>query len=147
MAKGMFIFDGNIGMTPELRWQPANERSNGEVRPLLKFNVKYDRLIKTQNPEHSYEDKGGFWVDISYWGRDAEALSKLLQKGMRVRIEGELRLDTWEDKNNPGQMASGMALTASTISIMAQRLDTVLLKARQPHQSNNYSASQSESEC
>ena len=143
MAKGIFIFDGNIGMTPELRWQPANERSNGEARPLLKFNAKYDRLIKTHNPDQPYEDKGGFWVDISYWGRDADHLSKLLQKGMRVRVEGELRIDSWEDKNNPGQMVSGMALTASTISIMAQRVDAVLLKARQP---NNNVPSQSEPE-
>ncbi|XEV14900.1 hypothetical protein ACBZ90_18085 (plasmid) [Vibrio alginolyticus] len=60
MAKGHFIFDGNIGMTPELRWQPGNERSNGESRPLLKFNVKYDRLVKTNNPDQPYEDKGGF---------------------------------------------------------------------------------------
>ncbi|MEZ8191728.1 single-stranded DNA-binding protein [Vibrio sp. 10N.222.54.A1] len=144
MAKGLFIFDGNIGMTPELRWQPANDRSNGEARPLLKFNVKYDRLIKTQDPERPYEDKGGFWVDISYWGRDAEALSKLLQKGMRVRIEGELRIDVWEDKNNPGQMTSGMALTASLITIMAQRVDAVLLKKPQQSGANNNPASQSE---
>ncbi|MEZ9292439.1 hypothetical protein AB4251_18170 [Vibrio lentus] len=54
MAKGLFIFDGNIGMTPELRWQSANDRSNGEDRPLLKFNVKYDRLIKTQDSERPY---------------------------------------------------------------------------------------------
>ncbi|MFA0044984.1 single-stranded DNA-binding protein, partial [Vibrio sp. 10N.261.51.A1] len=91
-----------------------------------------------------YEDKGGFWVDISYWGRDAEALSKLLQKGMRVRIEGELRIDTWEDKNNPGQIASGMALTASLITIMAQRVDAVLLKKPQQSGAHNNLASQSE---
>lgn len=146
MAKGIFTFDGNIGMTPELRWQPGNERSNGEARPLLKFNVKYDRLVKTGNQEQPYEDKGGFWVGIDYWGRDAEQLSKILQKGMRVRIEGELRVDTWEDKNNPGQMVSGMALTASLITIMPHRIESVVLKQRQAHPAQNNPASQSEPE-
>lgn len=137
MARGLFIFDGNIGVTPELRFQPANERSNGEPRPLLKFNVKYDRLVKTQDPEHPYEDKGGFWVSVDYWGRDGEALSKLLQKGMRVRIEGEPRLDIWEDKNNPGEMVSGMAVNASLITIMPQRIESVKLKPSQGYPTQN----------
>lgn len=146
MAKGHFIFDGNIGMTPELRWQPGNERSNGESRPLLKFNVKYDRLVKTNNPDQPYEDKGGFWVSVDYWGRDAEQLSKVLQKGMRVRLEGELRIDTWDDKNNPGETVSGMALTASLISIMPHRLESVTLKTRQSSPGENNAPSQGESE-
>ena len=130
MAKGLFLFDGNIGGTPELRWQPGNERSNGESRPLLKFNVKYDRLVKTQNEENPYEDKGGFWVDVSYWGKDAEDLSKLLQKGMRVKISGELRMDSWEDKNT-GEIVNGMAVTASDISIFPRRIESISMKVRQ----------------
>lgn len=144
MAKSVFIFDGNIGSTPELTFQPGNERSGGEQRPLLKLNVKYDRLVKTNNPEQPYEDKGGFWVSVDYWGRNGEELNKLLQKGMRVRIEGELRIDTWEDKNNPGEMVSGMALTASTISIMPQRLESVILKPRQSHGAQNNNSAQQE---
>ncbi|MFM2588175.1 single-stranded DNA-binding protein [Vibrio sp. TBV020] len=138
MAKGIFIFDGNIGNAPELRYQPANERSHGEPRPLLKFNVKYDRLVKTNDPNNAYEDKGGFWVAVDYWDKDGDELSKLLLKGMRVRIEGELRMDVWEDKNNPGQMVSGMALTASSIAILPRRIESLILKPSQglPSQHN-----------
>lgn len=146
MAKGLFRFDGNVGMTPELRFQPGNERSNNEPRPLLKFNVKYDRLVKTQDPDQPYEDKGGFWVSIDYWGRDAELLSKLIQKGMRVHIEGEPRMDIWEDKHNPGQMVSGMAVNASLISIMPHRLESVALKQRQTQTGQNNPPPQSEPE-
>ncbi len=74
---------------------------------------------------------------MDYWGRSGEDLNKLLQKGMRVRIEGELRMDVWEDKNNPGQMVSGMAVTASLISILPQRLESVALKARQQYAPQN----------
>lgn len=146
MAKGLFSFDGNVGMTPELRFQPGNERSNNEPRPLLKFNVKYDRLVKTQNSDQPYEDKGGFWVSIDYWGRDAEQLSKLIQKGMRVHIEGEPRMDIWEDKHTPGQMVSGMAVNASLISIMPHRLESVVLKQRQNQTGQNNPPPQSEPE-
>ncbi|MEZ9997777.1 single-stranded DNA-binding protein [Vibrio lentus] len=131
MSNALFVFEGNIGQTPELLWQPGNEKSNGQSRPLLKFTAKYDRLVKTNNQEQPYEDKGGFWVNIDYWRNNAEEWAKLLQKGMRVRIEGQLRMDTWPDKNNPGQTQSGMALTASSISILPSRLESVVMKSRQ----------------
>lgn len=131
MSNSNFIFEGNIGQIPELRWQPGNDKSNGQSRPLLKFTAKYDRLVKTNNPDKPYEDKGGFWVNIDYWRNDAEELVKLLKTGMRVRVEGQLRIDTWPDKNNPSQTQSGMALTASSISILPSRIESVAMKPRQ----------------
>ncbi|WP_305812849.1 hypothetical protein [Photobacterium leiognathi] len=50
MAKSIFVFSGNIGQTPKLTFQPANERSQGQPRPLLTFTVKYDRLVKSLDP-------------------------------------------------------------------------------------------------
>jgi len=131
MARGIFIFDGNVGQVPELRWQPANERSEGQPRPLLKLTVKYDRLVKSNHPDRLYDDKGGFWVNVDYWKNNAEDVAKLLKKGMRIRVEGELRIDTWEDKNNPGQMQSGMALTAETITIVPSRIESIGMKSSQ----------------
>ncbi|RSD28571.1 single-stranded DNA-binding protein [Vibrio pectenicida] len=131
MARGIFIFDGNVGQVPELRWQPANERSEGQPRPLLKLTVKYDRLVKSNHPDRLYDDKGGFWVNVDYWKNNADDVAKLLKKGMRIRVEGELRIDTWEDKNNPGQMQSGMALTAETITIVPSRIESIGMKSSQ----------------
>lgn len=131
MSKSTFIFDGNIGQAPKLTFQPPNERSNGEPRPLLIFSVKYDRLVRSDDPNKRFEDKGGFWVRIDYWKRNAEQLNRLLAKGMRVRIEGELRLDEWPDTEHPGQMQSGMALTAETISILPSRVSAITMDDRQ----------------
>lgn len=131
MAKSTFIFDGNIGQLPKLTFQPANERSNGEPRPLLVFSVKYDRLVRSDDPNKRFEDKGGFWIRIDYWKRNAEQLNRLLGKGMRVRIEGELRLDEWPDSDNPGQVLSGMALTAESIAILPSRVRSITMDERQ----------------
>lgn len=136
MPKSLFIFSGNIGQTPQLKYQPGNERSSGQPRPLLSFTVKYDRLVKSQqlSPQGQsiYEDKGGFWVRVDYWKRNGEQLSKLLAKGMQVQITGELRIDSWEDKDNPGQMLTGMAMTADSIAILPARIESVTMTTPRP---------------
>lgn len=43
------------------------------------------------------------FVDCEAWGKTAETLSKYLQKGRPVFIEGRLKLDTWEDKEGKKQ--------------------------------------------
>lgn len=40
------------------------------------------------------------FVDITLWGRTAEVASEYLAKGSSVLIEGRLKLDSWEDKND-----------------------------------------------
>ena len=37
------------------------------------------------------------------FGNRAEALSRILRKGMKVAIEGKLRYSSWEDKNGDGR--------------------------------------------
>ena len=43
------------------------------------------------------------FVDCEAWGKTAETLSKYLQKGRPVFVEGRLKLDTWEDKEGKKQ--------------------------------------------
>ncbi|GIU42965.1 hypothetical protein TUM4438_10780 [Shewanella sairae] len=142
MAKSSFTFTGNIGQQPKLTFQPANERSNGQQRPLLSFNVKYDRLVKSNEPGKNYEDKGGFWVRVDYWRNNAELLNKLLCKGMQVQITGELRMDSWPDAENPGQTLTGMAITADNIAIMPTRLQSITMAPRQGGQAQQHQSSQ-----
>lgn len=53
-----------------------------------------------------YKDKNDQWVerahfiDCEMFGRRAEAMAKYLSKGNPVFIEGRLKLDTWQDKND-----------------------------------------------
>ncbi|PHQ78804.1 MAG: single-stranded DNA-binding protein [Phycisphaera sp.] len=53
-----------------------------------------------------YKDRNDQWVervnfiDCDVFGRKAEVMAQYLTKGSPVFIEGKLRLDTWQDKND-----------------------------------------------
>jgi single stranded DNA-binding protein len=38
------------------------------------------------------------FVDVTFWGKDAEIVQKYVKKGNPLFVEGRLQLDTWEDK-------------------------------------------------
>jgi single-strand DNA-binding protein len=48
------------------------------------------------------DSKTGQWVDettfvdVTFWGRNAEIASEYLSKGSPILLEGRLKLDTWE---------------------------------------------------
>ena len=58
---------GNLGADPELRYTPGDA---GE--PVCSIRVYFDRP-KPDGKDGS-EDKGGFWLDVSYWGAHVEAV-------------------------------------------------------------------------
>jgi single-strand DNA-binding protein len=43
------------------------------------------------------------WHSCQVWGKRAEALNKILQKGMRLYVEGRIQTRSWEDKNGGGK--------------------------------------------
>lgn len=45
------------------------------------------------------DNKKTAWLDITMWGKTAEAASKFLSKGRRVAVSGRLEQDEWDDKN------------------------------------------------
>lgn len=79
----VFLF-GTVGADPELR-----ATANSSVLNL--------RLATNEQ-----EKRNGQWEDhtewhtVVVWGRRAEALAKLLEKGSRVLVEGRIRTDSWE---------------------------------------------------
>jgi single-strand DNA-binding protein len=75
------ILSGRLGADPDMR---------GSV---LKLRLATNERRK---------DKDGNWGDHTEWhsvvvfGKRAEALHRLLSKGMRVLVEGKLRTSSWE---------------------------------------------------
>lgn len=68
---------------------------------MLGFGVAVnDRRRNQQTGE--WEDYPNF-IDCTMFGNRAEALSRILHKGMKVAIEGKLRYSSWEDKNGGGR--------------------------------------------
>ena len=83
------ILVGNLTRDVELRYTPSGTAVT-EIGLAVNDRVK-------KNDE--WVDETTF-VDITLWGRTAEVASEYLGKGSSVLIEGRLKLDSWEDKND-----------------------------------------------
>ena len=53
------------------------------------------------------------FVDVTIFGKRGEAFSRYMEKGSLALVEGELRLDTWEDKNS-GQKRQKLYVVANS---------------------------------
>jgi single-strand DNA-binding protein len=57
------------------------------------------------------------FVDITFWGRTAETVSKYAKKGDPLFVEGRLQLDAWDDKQT-GQKRSKLKVTGESIQLL-----------------------------
>jgi single-strand DNA-binding protein len=76
---------GNLGNAPDMR-----ATANGT--PVLNFRLATSERVKRGE---SWEDHTE-WHNIVVWGKRAEGLSRILDKGSTVMIEGKLRTREWE---------------------------------------------------
>ncbi len=83
------ILVGNLTRDVELRYTPQGT-------PVTEIGMAVNDRVK-RNDEWTDETT---FVDVTLWGRTAEVASEYLGKGSSVLIEGRLKLDTWEDKND-----------------------------------------------
>ncbi|MGH8534824.1 MAG: single-stranded DNA-binding protein [Gammaproteobacteria bacterium] len=117
-----FIGRGNLGANPELK-QVSVE---GESRTVTELRVYFDRQVPDGNG--GFEDRGGFWLPVHLWGPRGEGVAKLLPKGARVRVEGTLVHDTWEDKD--GETVSRIEVQADSIDLDLSRVEAVTFRAK-----------------
>ena len=76
---------------------------------------------RRKNPNGEWVDDPVF-VDITLWERTAEIAAEYLTKGSQVLIEGRLRLDKWQDKND-GQPRSKLKITGERLVMLGTRGD------------------------
>ena len=100
---------GNLTRDPELRATTAGTQ-------ILNFGVAVnDRARDPQSGE--WVDRPNF-IDCVVFGSRADALSRLLHKGMKVAIEGKLRYSSWE---KDGQKRSKIEVVVDEIEFLSQR--------------------------
>ena len=80
------FLSGNIGQVPQIKYTQSGFA-------ILEFSVATRKGVK--NKEGKWEDKTT-WHNIKVLGKRAEALSKYLDQGSKVVIEGEIEVETWE---------------------------------------------------
>lgn len=85
------ILMGNLTRDPEIRY------TNSQM-PVVQIGLAVNRRYK--------DGQSGEWkeaptfVDVTIFGARGEAFAKYHGKGKPAFIEGELRMDTWEDKQS-----------------------------------------------
>jgi single-strand DNA-binding protein len=79
---------GNLGMNPDVK-----ELKSG--RKIAKFSVATNESYKDEEGNKVTETQ---WHNIVAWGKQAEIVSKYLQKGNEVAIDGKLSSRSYTDK-------------------------------------------------
>jgi single-strand DNA-binding protein len=82
------ILIGNLTRDPELRYTP---KGTGLCEIGLAVNRKYRLESGEQKEEVTF-------LDVTFWGKQAETISKWMKKGRPIYIEGRLQTDSWDDK-------------------------------------------------
>src|SRR5277367_780265 len=88
MAEGLnrVMLLGNLGADPELRVTPGGQA-------VLKLRLATNETYLDRNNVRQERTE---WHRVTVWGRRAEALGKILQKGDSLFIEGQLQTSSYE---------------------------------------------------
>lgn len=123
MSINHVYMSGNIGADPELKATTSGT-------PLLDFSVAVNGRIKDSRTGE-YKDRPN-WVLCRVWGNRATSLSKYLNKGTKVFIEGKLYQARWE---KDGQKRSMLSVNVTDIEFVSNQQ-----QATQPQQQPTYNA-------
>ena len=80
------ILIGRLTTDPELKTTQSGKN-------VTEVSIAVDRRYATEGSQ-----KADF-VFLSVWGTSAEALCKYGYKGLKIAVEGELRIDSYQDSN------------------------------------------------
>jgi len=86
----LVIIGGNLTRDPELRFTPKG-------LAVADFGVAVNRKWKTDSGELKEEVS---FIDCSAFGRTAENIVQYFRKGGSIIIEGRLKQETWEDRQD-----------------------------------------------
>lgn len=102
---------GNVTRDLELRYTP---KGTAVTEIGLAVNRRY-RVDDETREETTF-------VDITFWGKQAETLNQYVKKGNPIYCEGRLQLDTWDDKTS-GQKRSKLRVVGENFQFLGGRND------------------------
>ncbi len=103
MAEGMnkVILIGNLGRDPELNFTKTNQA-------VLKLSLATNESYMNKAGERQEKTE---WHRVVVWGKRAEALSKILQKGKQLCIEGRIQTREYQDKDGNRRWSTEIVAT------------------------------------
>jgi single-strand DNA-binding protein len=81
---------GNLTRDPEVKQSRTG-------LTLCSFGVASNRSFK--NKQSGEMEKDVCFVDVNFWGNNAEYFGQALKKGREVLLEGRLKFNTWQDQS------------------------------------------------
>jgi single-strand DNA-binding protein len=97
---------GNLTRDPELRYTPKGTA-------VLEIGLAINRRYQVEN--ETKEEV--VFVDITFWGRQAETINQYCKKGRPLFVEGRLQLDTWDDRQT-GQKKSRLRVVGENFQFI-----------------------------
>lgn len=113
-----FSGKGNLADAPTLK----TVRINNEDRKVAEMRVFFDEY--SRNADGDFEQDGGIWLGVSIWGARAEAASRLLRRGARVSVEGQLRQFLYSVEG-ASEKVPGFQVLADDILLSMSRIESV----------------------
>jgi len=104
---------GNLTRDPEVRYTPKGTA-------VTDIGLAVNRNYTLDDGERREETT---FVDVTFWGRQAEVLGEYMKKGRPLYVEGRLNLDTWEDKQS-GQQRSRLKVIGDGFQFLGGRDDS-----------------------
>jgi single-strand DNA-binding protein len=101
---------GNLTRDPEVRYTPKGTA-------VADIGMAINRSYSLDDGERREETT---FVDITFWGRQAEVLGQYMKKGRPLYVEGRLQLDSWDDKNT-GQKRSKLKVVGENFQFLGGR--------------------------
>ena len=111
MAEGLnkVMLIGNLGQQPELRYTNSDQA-------VLSMRLATNERFKNRDGEWTDRTE---WHTIVVWGKRAEGLSKVVDKGTHLFIEGKLQTRQWEDKQ--GQKRYTTEVVARQVLLLGRK--------------------------
>jgi len=86
------ILMGNVTRDIAVKTLPSGQK-------VVEIGLAVNRTY-TQDGERKEEVT---FIDVTFWGKQAETLGQYLQKGNPLLIEGRLKLETWDQEGSKRQ--------------------------------------------
>ena len=93
------VLVGNLTKDIELRYTTAGAAiGNSAIAVTRKFNVNGEKREET------------CFIDITFFGKQAEITNQYLNKGSKLLVEGRLKFDQWQDSNGQNRSKHSVAV-------------------------------------
>ena len=119
-----------LAKNPELKYVGQGD----DKQPVCEMRVRMLNSKQKKNSEDWIDN--GFWVQVSVWGKFAEPTSKLLQKGDRIFLTGDMVEKTWPDNEDAAVEHSQLDINTNYVFPYLPDLESLRYKPRKAKDDN-----------